>query len=159
VPRPATGAWSSRLASKRLDDAQQRKPAPRSRGNRRALGSSSLVTIRMSDVAYTTWRGFPGSWGRRLGASALENDEGIPERSANCDRDRLYHLGERCRAARLDEREGIMTLGTILLIIVILALIGVLPVWPHARSWGYAPSGIVGVILLILLILFLMGRL
>jgi Protein of unknown function (DUF3309) len=52
-----------------------------------------------------------------------------------------------------------MSLGTILLIIVILMLVGVLPVWPHARSWGYGPSGIAGAVLLILLILFLMGRL
>ena len=52
-----------------------------------------------------------------------------------------------------------MSLGTILLIVVILMLIGVLPVWPHATSWGYGPSGIVGVILLIVLVLFLTGRL
>jgi hypothetical protein len=55
--------------------------------------------------------------------------------------------------------EQVMSLGTILLIIVVLMLIGVLPVWPHARSWGYGPSGIAGAILVILLILFLMGRL
>ena len=52
-----------------------------------------------------------------------------------------------------------MSLGTILLIVVILFLIGVLPTWPHARSWGYGPSGIAGTVLLILLVLFLMGRL
>ena len=52
-----------------------------------------------------------------------------------------------------------MSLGTILLIIIILMLIGVLPAWPHARSWGYGPSGIVGVVLVIVLVLFLMGRL
>ncbi|HVC10871.1 MAG TPA: DUF3309 family protein [Burkholderiales bacterium] len=52
-----------------------------------------------------------------------------------------------------------MTLGTILLIILVLALIGVIPVWPHSRQWGYAPGGIVGVILVVLLILFLLGRL
>jgi hypothetical protein len=52
-----------------------------------------------------------------------------------------------------------MSLGTILLIIVILMLVGVLPVWPHARNWGYAPGGIVGVVLLIVLVLFLTGRL
>jgi len=52
-----------------------------------------------------------------------------------------------------------MSLGTILLIVVILMLIGVLPVWPHARSWGYGPSGVAGTVLLILLVLFLMGRL
>lgn len=51
-----------------------------------------------------------------------------------------------------------MTLGTILLIVVILLLIGALPTWPHSRSWGYAPSGIVGLVLAVVLILFLLGR-
>ena len=52
-----------------------------------------------------------------------------------------------------------MSLGTILLVILILMLVGVIPAWPHARSWGYGPSGIVGVVLVIVLVLFLMGRL
>jgi Protein of unknown function (DUF3309) len=52
-----------------------------------------------------------------------------------------------------------MTIGTIILIILILALIGVLPTWGHSREWGYGPSGIVGVIVVILIILLLMGRL
>ena len=52
-----------------------------------------------------------------------------------------------------------MSIGTILLIVVILILIGVLPTWPHARSWGYGPSGIVGVVLVVLIALFLLGRL
>ncbi len=52
-----------------------------------------------------------------------------------------------------------MSLGTILLIIVVLMLIGAIPTWPHSRSWGYGPSGGLGLVLLILLILFLMGRL
>ena len=51
-----------------------------------------------------------------------------------------------------------MSLGTILLIILILILIGVIPTWPHSRSWGYGPGGIVGLILIILLILVLLGR-
>ncbi|ENO98098.1 MAG TPA: DUF3309 family protein [Thauera phenylacetica] len=51
-----------------------------------------------------------------------------------------------------------MSLGTILLIVLILFLIGALPSWPHSRSWGYAPSGVLGVVLVIVLILFLMGR-
>ena len=51
-----------------------------------------------------------------------------------------------------------MSLGTILIIVVILMLVGVLPTWPHSRSWGYAPSGGLGLVVLILLILFLMGR-
>ena len=52
-----------------------------------------------------------------------------------------------------------MSVGTILLIIVILMLIGAIPTWPHSRAWGYGPSGGIGLILLILLILLLMGRL
>ena len=52
-----------------------------------------------------------------------------------------------------------MSLGTILLIVLVLMLIGVLPTWPHARSWGYAPSVAVGVVLLIVIVLFLLGRL
>jgi len=52
-----------------------------------------------------------------------------------------------------------MSLGTILIILVILALVGVLPTWPHSREWGYAPSGIVGVVFVILIVLFLLGRL
>lgn len=51
-----------------------------------------------------------------------------------------------------------MTLGTVLLIVLILALVGVFPSWPHSRSWGYGPSGIVGTVLVILLILFLLGK-
>jgi hypothetical protein len=52
-----------------------------------------------------------------------------------------------------------MTVGTILLIVLILVLIGAIPTWPHSRGWGYGPSGILGVVLLIVLILLLMGRL
>ena len=51
-----------------------------------------------------------------------------------------------------------MSIGTILLIVLVLMLVGVLPTWPHARSWGYGPSGVIGVILLVLLVLLLMGR-
>jgi hypothetical protein len=51
-----------------------------------------------------------------------------------------------------------MSLGTILLIVLILMLIGVLPTWPHARTWGYGPSGILGVVLVIVIVLLLMGR-
>ena len=52
-----------------------------------------------------------------------------------------------------------MSLGTILLIVLILMLIGVIPTWPHSRSWGYGPSGALGVVLLIIIVLLLMGRL
>ena len=52
-----------------------------------------------------------------------------------------------------------MTLGTILLIIFILLLVGALPSWPYSRSWGYYPSGGLGTILVIVLILYLLGYL
>ncbi len=51
-----------------------------------------------------------------------------------------------------------MPLTTILIIILILALIGVFPSWPHARNWGYGPSGLLGIVLIVVLILLLMGR-
>ena len=50
-------------------------------------------------------------------------------------------------------------LGTILIVLLILALIGALPRWGYSSGWGYGPSGIVGLILIVLLILLLMGRL
>jgi len=52
-----------------------------------------------------------------------------------------------------------MSLGTILLIVLILMLVGVIPTWPHSRSWGYWPSGTLGIVVIIILILLLMGRL
>jgi Protein of unknown function (DUF3309) len=52
-----------------------------------------------------------------------------------------------------------MTLGTILLIILILLLIGVIPSWPYSSGWGYGPSGLIGAILVIVIILLLLGRL
>ncbi|MBS1236739.1 MAG: hypothetical protein H6R46_1534 [Proteobacteria bacterium] len=50
-------------------------------------------------------------------------------------------------------------LGTILIVVLVLMLVGALPTWPHSRQWGYYPSGGIGLILLILLILLLLGRL
>lgn len=52
-----------------------------------------------------------------------------------------------------------MSLGTVLLIVLILMLIGVIPTWPHSRNWGYMPSTALGLIVLILIVLVLMGRL
>jgi hypothetical protein len=49
-------------------------------------------------------------------------------------------------------------LGTILLVVLILMLIGAFPAWPHSRSWGYYPSSGVGLLLVILIVLLLMGR-
>ena len=51
-----------------------------------------------------------------------------------------------------------MTIGTILIIVLVLLLLGAIPTWPHSRSWGYYPSGALGLILLIVIILLVLGR-
>jgi len=51
-----------------------------------------------------------------------------------------------------------MSLGTILLIILILMLVGAIPSWPHSRNWGYGPSGGLGIVVIIIIVLILMGR-
>ena len=51
-----------------------------------------------------------------------------------------------------------MGLGTIVLIVLILMLVGVIPAWPHSRSWGYGPSGGLGLVVIIIIVMLLMGR-
>ncbi|MPY69265.1 MAG: DUF3309 family protein [Alphaproteobacteria bacterium] len=51
-----------------------------------------------------------------------------------------------------------MSLGTIIIVILLLMLVGVLPAWPHSRNWGYFPTGGLGVVLVIVLVLLLLGR-
>ncbi|MDD2919469.1 DUF3309 family protein [Rhodoferax sp.] len=51
-----------------------------------------------------------------------------------------------------------MGLGTIVLIVLILMLVGVIPAWPHSRGWGYGPSGGLGLVVIIIIVLLLMGR-
>jgi hypothetical protein len=53
---------------------------------------------------------------------------------------------------------GITMLGTVLIIILILLLLGAWPSWPYSRGWGYYPSGLLGVVLIVIIILVLMGR-
>jgi hypothetical protein len=49
-------------------------------------------------------------------------------------------------------------LGTVLLVVLILLLLGAIPSWPHSRNWGYGPSGLLGIVLIVILILVLTGR-
>jgi hypothetical protein len=49
-------------------------------------------------------------------------------------------------------------LGTILLVLLVLLLVGAIPTWPYSRGWGYAPSGTLGAVLIVVLVLFLLGR-
>jgi hypothetical protein len=51
-----------------------------------------------------------------------------------------------------------MTLGTVLLIILVLVLLGVLPSWPHSKGWGYAPSGVVGLLAVVVVVMLLTGN-
>ena len=51
-----------------------------------------------------------------------------------------------------------MSLGTILIIALVLVLLGVIPTWPHSRSWGYAPSSVIGVVVVVIIILLLLVR-
>lgn len=52
-----------------------------------------------------------------------------------------------------------MGVGTILLVVLVLLLVGALPTWPHSRGWGYAPGGVIGLVLVVVLVLLLTGRL
>jgi len=56
------------------------------------------------------------------------------------------------------EREEKTMLGTVLIVILILALLGAMPRWPHSRQWGYVPSGGVGLVLVVVVILVLLGQ-
>lgn len=56
------------------------------------------------------------------------------------------------------KKERRMSLGTILLIVLVLLLLGVIPSWPHSRSWGYTPSGVVGLVVVVLIVLLVTGN-
>jgi Protein of unknown function (DUF3309) len=68
-------------------------------------------------------------------------------------------LSAQAQTERVANIRGLHSLGTILIIILILLLIGAIPSWPYSRSWGVFPSGILGTVLIVVLILVLMGRL
>lgn len=61
-------------------------------------------------------------------------------------------------SSRLQNQGGDMSLGTIVLVILILMLVGVLPTWPHSQSWGPWPAGGIGLVVLILVILLVLGK-
>lgn len=68
-----------------------------------------------------------------------------------------YEMGRLCNPIYNASAKEI-TMGTILLIVLVLLLIGAIPSWPHSRGWGYAPSGLIGLVLLVMLIMVLLGK-
>jgi hypothetical protein len=82
----------------------------------------------------------------------------VPLPANSCDRHSIPKIASQNFPVTTNGAEKIMSLGSILLLLIVLMIIGVIPTWPHSRDWGYRPSGILGVVLLVLLILFLMGK-
>jgi hypothetical protein len=78
-----------------------------------------------------------------------------PVKDSACRSDPKLQQQDSC-TTRIRGKENM--LGTILIVVLILMLIGALPTWPHSRSWGYYPSGGIGTIVLILVVLLLLGR-
>jgi hypothetical protein len=70
-----------------------------------------------------------------------------------------FFLPKSTRKTSKEYFKEVAMLGTILIIILILLLLGAIPAWPHSAGWGYGPSGLIGTILVILIILMLLGRL
>lgn len=101
--------------------------------------------IREERVAAPTATGAEGRGSARLDPSfVIQGRAGEPRRMPS--------------VSHPPQSREVRMLGTILLILLILLLIGALPTWGHSRSWGYAPSGTLGIIVIILLILVLTGR-
>jgi hypothetical protein len=71
------------------------------------------------------------------------------------------HSGSKCQMKTIviDAAMSLYVMVTILIVLAVLMLLGAIPAWPHSRSWGYGPSGGVGLVLLILVVLVLSGRL
>lgn len=100
----------------------------------------------------SAWQWVASAWEQL--ASGWKKGAGAPGEAALT---RCKHVLERWAANHFGRYD--MSIGTILLIIVVLLLIGAIPAWPHSRGWGYGPSGGLGLVLIILLILFLLGKL
>ena len=81
------------------------------------------------------------------------------EKSQNFTHTRINGTGFACKQTRpFDSSWELTMLGTILLVVLVLMLLGAAPAWPHSRQWGYAPTGALGTVLVVVLILVLLGR-
>ena len=86
---------------------------------------------------------------RRIAGGLTNHSAGI---------DRAYVRNAEAPEASNALGECLMTMSTLLIIVLLIILVGALPTWPHSRSWGYYPSGGLGLILLVVIVLLLMGR-
>jgi hypothetical protein len=84
------------------------------------------------------------------------NDTGAEHGTSNDWRPKRIH---RFRVASGKTRRKKMSLGTVLLIVLILVLAGVIPSWPHSKNWGYAPGSVVGLLLVVVLVMLVTGGL
>jgi hypothetical protein len=75
-----------------------------------------------------------------------------------CRAQNLRELGRRGAVAASSSRGTLMSPALILLIVLILVLVGVLPAWPYSAGWGYAPTGLVGIVVVVMLLMLAMGR-
>ena len=91
--------------------------------------------------------------GRRIERAFSRQSSGVPALEAVAARAAGEMPTRRTKARRRE-----MSTGTILLIVLVLVLIGVIPTWPYSKGWGYAPSGVLGLVLLVLIVLLVMGR-
>jgi Protein of unknown function (DUF3309) len=83
----------------------------------------------------------------------------LDRRDDNCSDFGLFKVTVWCVRKLNDEtRRSKMSIGLILLIVLVLALVGVIPTWGHSRSWGYAPSGVVGLLVVILVVMLVTGN-
>ena len=71
---------------------------------------------------------------------------------------KMYPGNHRIDLADPPTPQNIMSIGTILLTILVLLLLGAIPTWPHSRNWGYFPSGVLGFVIAVLVALFLLGK-
>jgi hypothetical protein len=89
----------------------------------------------------------------------VESTDGARNRLAALSAGALKAATAAAKLKLFNSQEPAMNIGTILLVVLVLMLIGVFPAWPHSQSWGYGPSGALGFIVIILLVLVITGRL
>jgi hypothetical protein len=87
-----------------------------------------------------------------------QRTEGLTGREDNCRNDLPFTVAWCAGVVDGNTRRSEMTLGTVLLVVLVLALIGVIPNWPRSKAWGYMPSGVVGLLAVVVVVMLATGR-